>query len=74
MIEVDVNYLSLKSKKKKNKSFGCENHIVVVSKPKIVKTKDVPKGENLFEVPKGEMLDILPSHFQDRSLVLIEPT
>lgn len=45
-----------------------------MSELKKVKIKDVLEGENLFESPKGEMLDILPSHFQDRSLVLIEPT
>lgn len=73
MIEENVKYVSLKRKKKKNKSFGGENHTVAVLEPKKVKKKDVPKGENIFEVHEGEMLDILPSHFQDRSSVLIEP-
>ena len=47
---------------------------MAVSEPKKAKRKDVSKGENLFEVPKYEVLDCLPSYFQDRSLVLIEPT
>ena len=46
---------------------------VVVSKPKKVKRKDVSKGENLSKVPEYEVLDHLPSYFQDRSSVLIEP-
>ena len=41
---------------------------------KKVKRKDVSKGENLSEAPKDEVLDSLPSYFQDRSSVLIEPT
>ena len=40
---------------------------------KKVKRKDIYKGENLSEVPKDEVLDHLPSYFQDRCLVLIEP-
>lgn len=44
---------------------------MVVSKSKKEKIKDVPKGENLFEVPKGEIIDILPSHFKERSSILI---
>ena len=47
---------------------------MAVSKPKKVKIKNVSKGENLSEVPKDEILDCLPSYFQDRSSVLIEPT
>ena len=62
-----------KKVKTKDVSKG-ENHIVVVSEPKKVKTKDVSKGENLFEPPKDEIFDALPSHFQERSSVLIEPT
>ena len=38
------------------------------------KRKNVSKGENLSEAPKDEVLDCLPSYFQDRSSVLIEPT
>lgn len=47
---------------------------MAVSKSIIVKIKDVPKGENLSEAPEGEILDMLPSHFQERSSILIEPT
>lgn len=43
-------------------------------KQKKEKIKDVPKGENLYEVPEGEILDILLSHFQERFSILIEPT
>lgn len=45
-----------------------------MSEPKKVKIKHVSKGENLFETPEDEVLDRLPSYFQDRSSVLIEPT
>ena len=41
---------------------------------KNVKRKDIFEVGNLFEVPEDEVLDHLPSYFQDRSLVLIEPT
>lgn len=74
MIEVDIKYLSQKIKRRKNRCSDGENHIVTVSKPKIVKIKDVSKGENLSEAPKDEILDMLLSHFQERSSVLIEPT
>lgn len=47
---------------------------MVVLEPKKVKKKDVSKGENLSEAPMDEIFDALPSHFQERSLVLIEPT
>ena len=47
---------------------------MVVSEPKKVKTKDVSTGENLSEAPEDEIFDALPSHFQERSSVLIEPT
>ena len=47
---------------------------MAVSKPKKVKRKDVSEGENLSKVLEDEVLDCLPSYFQDRSLVLIEPT
>ena len=47
---------------------------VEVSELKNVKGKDVFKGENLFEEPEDEVLYPLPSYFQDRSSVLIEPT
>ena len=73
MTEADIKYLSHKIRKKKNRRSG-ENHIVAVLKPKKVKTKDVSKGENLSEVPEDEIFDALPSHFQERSSVLIEPT
>ena len=45
-----------------NRSDG-ENHIVAVSEPKIVNTKDISKGENLSKEPKDEIFDALPSHF-----------
>ena len=41
---------------------------------KKVKIKDVFEGENLSKMPEHEVLDHLPSYFQDRSSVLIEPT
>lgn len=47
---------------------------MVVLDHKKVKTKDVYDGENLFEAPKDEILDTLPKHYQERSLILIEPT
>lgn len=47
---------------------------MIVLEPKIVKIKEVSKGENFSKVPEDEILDTLPSHFQERSLVLIEPT
>ena len=47
---------------------------MAVSEPKKVKIKDVSKGENLPEAPTDEVLDSLPSYFQDRSSVLVEPT
>ncbi|MFA1657821.1 hypothetical protein ACDX31_27220, partial [Klebsiella quasipneumoniae] len=74
MTEADIKYLSHKIKKKKNRRSDGENHIVAVSEPKIVKIKDVSKGENLSEAPEDEIFDALPSHFQERSSVLIEPT
>ena len=77
MTEPDIKYLSCKIKrkeKKKKRSSDDENHYVAVSEPKKVKRKDVSKGENLFEAPEDEVLDSLPSYFQDRSSVLIEPT
>ncbi len=39
-----------------------------------VKNKDVSKGKNLFEAPNDGILGSLPSYFQERSSVLIEPT
>ena len=62
MIEVDIKYLSHKIKRKNKRSDG-KNHIVVMSKPKKSKNKDVSKGENLLEVPKDEILGSLPSYF-----------
>ena len=47
---------------------------MAVSEPKKVKRKDLSKGENLSEALEDEVLDCLPSYFQDRSLALIEPT
>ena len=47
---------------------------MAVLEPKIVKIKDVSKGENLSKVLEDEILDTLPSHFQEISSVLIEPT
>lgn len=63
MNEADIEYLSHKIKKKKNRRSDGENHLVAVSEPKRVKTKDVSKGENLFEVPEDEIFDALPNHF-----------
>ena len=74
VIEVDIKYLSHKIKKKKNRRSDGENHIVVVSEPKKVKTKDVSKGENLSEAPEDEIFHALPSHFQEKSSMLVEPT
>ena len=46
----------------------------MVFEPQQSKSKDVYKGENLFEAPKDEVLGSFPSYFQDRSLVFIEAT
>ena len=72
MTEVDIQYLSQKIQTKNKRSNG-ENHVVVVSKPKNSKSKDVSKGENVPKAPEDEILGSLPSYFQDRLLVLIEP-
>ena len=61
-------------KRRKNRCSNGENHIVVVLEPKKVKPKDVSKGENLFEAPEDGILDMLTSHFQEQSSVLIELT
>ena len=45
-----------------------------MSEPKIVKRKGVSEGENLSKAPKDEVLDCLPSYFQDIYSMLIEPT
>lgn len=74
MTKIDIKYLSHKNQKNKNKRFDDKNHIVAVSESKKEKIKDVPKGENLSEALEGEILDILPSHFKERSSILIEPT
>ena len=71
MTEDNIKYLSHTIKKKKNRRSDGENHIVVVSKLKKVKIKDVSKGENLSKVSTGKIFDALPSHFQERSPVLI---
>ena len=47
---------------------------MAVSEQNKVKRKDVSEGENLFEALENEVLSCLPSYFQDRSLVIIEPT
>ena len=47
---------------------------MAVSESKKVKSKDVSKGENLYEAPEHEVLDSLSSYFQDRYLMLIELT
>ena len=47
---------------------------MAVSEAKIVKIKDVFEGENRSDMPKDGILDTLPSHFQELSLVLIELT
>lgn len=67
MTQEDIKYLSQKIKKKKKKDFNGAKHIVAISTPKIVKKKDVPKGENLTEVPENEIFDGLLSYFQERS-------
>ena len=63
MTKFDIKYISHTTKRKINRRSNGENHIVVVSKPKIVKTKHVSKGENLFEAPKDEIFDALPIYF-----------
>ena len=63
MIEDDIKYLSHTIKKKISRNTNGENHIVVVLEPKIVKIKDVSKGENLSKAPTNEIFDALPSHF-----------
>ena len=74
MIKGDINYLNRKIKWKKNKHSDGENHIMAMSEPKKLKRKDISDGQNLSEAPEDEILDALLSHFQERSLVLIEPT
>ena len=71
MIEPNIKYLNHKIKKNKNRRSDGENHIVAVSEPKKIKTS---KGENLSKAPKDEIFDALPSHFQERSSILIETT
>ena len=73
MTESYIKYLSHKIKRKNKWSDG-ENHIVAVFEAKKSKNKDISNGENLFEAPANEVLGSLPSYFQDRSSVLIEPT
>ena len=41
---------------------------MALSELKKVKRKNASKGENLSKVSKDEVLDHLPSYFQDRSL------
>ena len=72
MIELDIKYLSQKSKRK-NKRLDGENHIVAVFDPQKSKNEGVSNGENLSEAPTDEVLGSLPRYFQDRSSVLIEP-
>ena len=74
MTKANIKYLSHTIKKKKNRRSDGEKHIVELLEPKKVKIKDVSKGENLSKVPMDEIFDALPSHFQERSSVLIEPT
>ena len=73
MMESVIKYLSQKIKSKNKWSDG-ENHIVAVFDPQKSKNKDVSKGENLPQAPTDEVLGSLPSYFQDRSSILIEPT
>ena len=47
---------------------------MAVSDPQKSKNKGVSNRENLPEAPADEVLGSLPNYFQDRSLVLIEPT
>ena len=47
---------------------------MAVSKPKKSKKKDLSEGENLSEVLEDEILGSLPSYFQDRSSILVQPT
>ena len=63
MTEDDIKYLSHTIKKKKNRRFDGENHIVTISEPKKLKTKDISKGENLSKAPEDEIFDALPNHF-----------
>ena len=63
MTEANIKYLNHPIQKKENIRFDGENHIVAVSEPKIVKIKDVSKGESLFEALADEIFDALPSHF-----------
>lgn len=69
----DIKYLNQRNKNKKNRQFDGENHSIAVSYPKIVKINDVSNVENLSGAPVDEIIDILPEHFQERSLELIEP-
>ena len=65
MTKDDIKYLSQKIKKKRNRIYDGENHIVVVSEPKKVNIKDVSKCKNLPKMPTDEIFDALPSHFQE---------
>ena len=63
MTEANIKYLNRTIKKKKNRRFDGENHVVAVSEPKKVKKKDISKDENLSEAPKDEIFDAFLSHF-----------
>lgn len=63
MTKANIKYLNHTIKRKRNRWSNGGNHIVAVLEPKIVKTKNVSKGENLSKVAKDEIFDVLPSHF-----------
>ena len=68
-----ANPFSHKKLKIINRSNG-ENHIVVVLNLKIVKIKEISKGENLSEASKDERIETLPNYlYWEQSTILIEP-
>lgn len=70
-----VKSLSHKSKNRKtNITSNVETHLMTILDQVKVKRKDVFYGENLLEVPKDGIFDTLPKYYQERSLILIEPT
>ena len=73
MMESNIKYLSHKIKRK-NKQSNEKYHTVEVFDPQKSKNKDLSNGENLPEALADEVLDSLPSYFQDRSSILIKPT
>lgn len=54
---------------------SSENHIVALVETKRVKTKDISKGENIFEAPEDGRFDSLPCRTnQERLSIFIEET